>query len=80
MRSRTRPSENTNKERAWGDEATMTGGHLTLGVILHSDTGSELLLFALLFQLAVERGVKNTENPFRVLLASDAGELRCWKG
>ena len=22
MRSRTRPSENTNKERAWGDEAT----------------------------------------------------------
>ena len=24
MRSRTRPSENTNKERAWGDEATCT--------------------------------------------------------
>ena len=31
------------------------------------------------FQLAVERDVKNTENPFRVLLTSNAGELRCWK-
>ena len=27
MRSRTRPSENTNKKRAWGDEAT---GHVRL--------------------------------------------------
>ena len=32
-----------------------------------------------LFQLAVERAVKNTENLCRVLLTSDAVELRCWK-
>ena len=32
-----------------------------------------------LFQLAVDCGVKNTENPFRVLITSDARELKCWK-
>ena len=32
MRSRTRPSENTNKERAWGDEASSHGSRLSLKV------------------------------------------------
>ena len=31
MRSRTRPSENTNKERAWGDEASGDLGTVCLG-------------------------------------------------
>ena len=60
-------------------------GHVTASAsckqpfLKHSKTDAELdtLLYELL--IPVERGVKNTENPFRVLLTSNAGELRCWK-
>ena len=44
-----------------------------------SYTVLRIQLLCYFFQLAVERGVKNTENTFRVLLTSDAGELRCCK-
>ena len=41
MRSRTRPSENTNKERAWGDEASMLA-HSDLVMVSKESSFKEL--------------------------------------
>ena len=57
------------------DQTTNGDSFFACGDVIHPCCESRRLAG----ETTVERGVKNTENPFRVLLTSDAGGLRCWK-